>query len=178
MTEQSALVKRIRVWLVFLVVCLVLSGVTAFPLVAGARLAHDALTGWASPVADALPGLPEWAERVRTGLEAADSRYPFLLYGTDRLAFAHLVAAVAFHGPYRDPVRNVWVVDLGLIACAGIVPLALVCGPIRGIPLWWSLADASFGVLGAVPLLAVRRHIKRLEALTEPVTTVRRTLPV
>ncbi|SCF41963.1 hypothetical protein [Micromonospora mirobrigensis] len=35
-----------------------------------------------------------------------------MLYGTDWLAFAHLVLAVAFWGPLRDPVRNVWVVQL------------------------------------------------------------------
>jgi hypothetical protein len=178
MTEPSALLRRIRVWLAFFVVCLVLSGVTAFPLVTEMRLAHEALTGWASPVADALPGLLEWIERVHAGLDTADSRYPFLLYGTDWLAFAHLVIAVAFLGPYRDPVRNIWVVDFGVIACAGIIPLALICGPIRGIPLWWSLIDMSFGLFGVIPLLVVRRHIKRLEALTAPVATAPRTPPV
>lgn len=90
---------------------------------------------------------------------------PFMLYGTDWLAFAHLVIAVAFYGPYRDPVRNIWVVEFGMIACAGIIPLALICGPIRGIPFWWSVIDMSFGVFGVIPLLIVRRMIKRLEVL-------------
>jgi hypothetical protein len=108
----------------------------------------------------------EWIERVRHGLDAADSGYPFLLYGTDWLAFAHLVIAVAFYGPYRDPVRNIWVVEFGMIACVGIVPLALICGPVRGIPFWWSVIDMSFGVFGIVPLYVVRKKIKRLEALT------------
>ncbi|WP_175411242.1 hypothetical protein [Streptomyces sp. TRM64462] len=169
MTEASALLRRIRVWLVLFIVCLVLSGVTAFPLVTELRLMDEALTGWASPVGDAFPGLVEWIQRVREGLETADTRYPFLLYGTDWLAFAHLVIAVAFYGPYRDPVRNIWVIDFGVIACAGIIPLALICGPLRGIPFWWSVIDMSFGVFGVIPLLVVRRHIKRLEALTEPV---------
>ena len=80
----------------------------------------------------------DWIVRVRQGLDTADADYPFLLYGTDWLAFAHLVIAVAFYGPYRDPVRNIWVVEFGMIACAGIVPLALICGPIRGIPFWWT----------------------------------------
>jgi hypothetical protein len=53
-----------------------------------------------------------------------------------------------------------------MIACAGIIPLALICGPIRGIPFWWSVIDMSFGVLGVIPLYVVRRKIKRLEALT------------
>ncbi|UUS33196.1 MULTISPECIES: hypothetical protein [Streptomyces] len=168
MSEANALSRRIRAWLAFFVVCLVLSGVTAFPLVSEVRLMHEALTGWASPVGDALPGLLDWIGRVRAGLDTADARYPFLLYGTDWLAFAHLVIAVAFYGPYRDPVRNIWVIDFGVIACAGIVPLALICGRIRDIPFWWTVIDMAFGVFGVLPLLVVRRHIKRLEALTAP----------
>ncbi|MEV1053162.1 hypothetical protein [Streptomyces sp. NPDC049887] len=167
MSEGRALLRRIRVWLAVFIVCLVLSGLTAFPLVTEVRLLHEALTSWAAPVADAFPGLLEWMERVREGLETADESHPFLLYGTDWLAFAHLVIAVAFYGPYRDPVRNIWVVEFGLIACAGIIPLALICGPIRGIPFGWTVIDMSFGVFGVVPLLVVRRMTKRLEALTE-----------
>ncbi|MGW5472533.1 hypothetical protein [Streptomyces chartreusis] len=166
MSERAALLKGIRVWLAFFVVCLVLSGATAFPLVHELRWTEDLLR--ALSVQDHLPGLTDWIERVRRGLDTADTEYPFLLYGTDWLAFAHLVIAVAFYGPYRDPVRNIWVVEFGMIACAGIVPLALICGPIRDIPLWWSVIDMSFGVFGVIPLYLVRRRIKRLEALTEP----------
>ncbi|MEU7282688.1 hypothetical protein AB0A69_28500 [Streptomyces sp. NPDC045431] len=178
MSETRALLRRIRMWLVFFIVCLVLSGLTAFPLVTELHLAESALNGWASPVADTFPGLAEWIGRVRAGLDTADQRYPFLLYGTDWLAFAHLVIAVAFYGPYRDPVRNIWVIEFGMIACAGIVPLALICGPIRDIPFWWSVIDMSFGVFGVIPLLIVHRMIKRLESLTEPVGGARRALPV
>ncbi|MDT9690943.1 hypothetical protein Q5762_21850 [Streptomyces sp. P9(2023)] len=147
------------------IVCLVLSGLTAFPLVTELRLIEDALTSWAAPVGELFPGLLEWIARVGDGLDTADARYPFLLYGTDWLAFAHLVIAVAFYGPYRDPVRNIWVIEFGMIACVGIIPLALICGPIRGIPFWWSVIDMSFGVFGIVPLYVVRRMIKRLEAI-------------
>ncbi|MEU4128994.1 hypothetical protein [Streptomyces wuyuanensis] len=178
MGEGRALLRRIRVWLGVFVVCLVLSGLTAFPLVTEVRLLHEALTSWAAPVADAFPGLLEWMERVREGLETADGSHPFLLYGTDWLAFAHLVIAVAFYGPYRDPVRNIWVVEFGVIACAGIIPLALICGPIRGIPFGWTLIDMSFGVFGVIPLLVVRRMIKRLEALTEGAPAARAVEPV
>ncbi|MEU7029886.1 hypothetical protein AB6O49_25605 [Streptomyces sp. SBR177] len=160
-----ALLKRIRVWLVVFIVCLVLSGATAFPLVTELRLLDGALDTWAAPLGQAFPGLAEWIARVRGGLEGADAEAPYLLYGTDWLAFAHLVIAVAFYGPYRDPVRNIWVIEFGMIACVGIIPLALICGPVRGIPFWWSVIDMSFGVFGILPLLAVRRLIKRLEAL-------------
>jgi hypothetical protein len=166
MSDRAALLKGIRAWLVFFVVCLVLSGATAFPLVHELRWTEDLLH--ALSVGDYLPGLTDWIERVRAGLDEADAEYPFLLYGTDWLAFAHLVIAVAFYGPYRDPVRNIWVVEFGMIACAGIIPLALICGPLRGIPFWWSVIDMAFGVLGVIPLYVVRQRIKRLEALTAP----------
>lgn len=164
MSDRAALVKGIRAWLVLFVVCLVLSGATAFPLVHELHWTEDLLRSLSVP--EHLPALMEWIERVRRGLDTADAEYPFLLYGTDWLAFAHLMIAVAFYGPYRDPVRNVWVVEFGMIACAGIVPLALICGPLRGIPFWWTVIDMSFGFLGVIPLYVVRKRIKRLEALT------------
>ena len=71
--------------------------------------------------------------------------------------------AVAFIGPLRDPVRNIWVVQFGMIACVGVIPLALIAGTIRGIPLGWQLIDMSFGIVGIIPLLIVNRLIRRLE---------------
>ncbi|MEU8591948.1 hypothetical protein AB0C59_33990 [Streptomyces sp. NPDC048664] len=164
MSDRAALLKGIRVWLALFVVCLVLSGATAFPLVHELHWAEEVLRSLSVPTY--LPGLMDWIVRVRQGLDAADAEHPFVLYGTDWLAFAHLVIAVAFVGPYRDPVRNIWVIEFGMIACAGIIPLALICGPVRGIPFWWTLIDMSFGVFGVIPLAVVRRKIKRLEALT------------
>ncbi|MFF2367126.1 MULTISPECIES: hypothetical protein [unclassified Streptomyces] len=163
MSDRAALLRGIRVWLAFFVVSLVLSGATAFPLVHELHWTEDLLRALSVP--EHLPVLMDWIERVSRGLDTADAEYPFLLYGTDWLAFAHLVIAVAFYGPYRDPVRNIWVVEFGMIACAGIVPLALICGPIRGIPFWWTVIDMSFGIFGVIPLYAVRKKIKRLEAL-------------
>lgn len=163
MSDRAALLRGIRVWLAFFVVSLVLSGATAFPLVHELHWTEDLLRALSVP--EHLPALMDWIERVRRGLDSADAQYPFLLYGTDWLAFAHLVIAVAFYGPYRDPVRNIWVVEFGMIACAGIVPLALICGPVRGIPFWWTVVDMSFGIFGVIPLYVVRKKIKRLEAL-------------
>jgi hypothetical protein len=166
MSDRAALLKGIRAWLVLFVVCLVLSGATAFPLVHELRWTEDLLRSLSVP--DHVPALMDWIERVRNGLDTADADYPFLLYGTDWLAFAHLAIAVAFYGPYRDPVRNIWVVEFGMIACAGIVPLALICGPIRGIPVGWTCVDLSFAVFGLVPLLAAYRHIRALAPAGDP----------
>ncbi|MFF9201274.1 hypothetical protein ACF1AE_05505 [Streptomyces sp. NPDC014986] len=164
MSDGAALLKGSRAWLVLFVVCLVLSGATAFPLVHELRWSEDLLRSLSAP--EHLPAPMDRTERVRRGLDTADADYPFLLHGTDWLAFAHLVIAVAFLGPYRDPVRNVRVVEFGMIACAGIVPLALICGPIRGIPFWWTVVDMAFGVLGVIPPYLVRQKTKRLAALT------------
>ena len=86
-----------------------------------------------------------------------------MAYGTDWLAFAHLAIDVAFLGPLRDPVRNKWILVFGVIACAGVVPLALIAGPIREIPLYWRLIDCSFGILGVIPLLICLRYVHMIE---------------
>jgi len=158
--------RAIRIWLVVFIVALVLSGITAFPLEAelrfGAPIVH------ASPVADWMPQLTSWIDRVRDAVIATNARYPYLAYGTDWLAFAHLVIAVAFIGVFRDPVRNVWIIVWGMIACVGVIPLALIAGPIRGIPWGWTLIDCAFGVVGIIPLIIVYRLIRRLEREAAP----------
>jgi hypothetical protein len=88
-----------------------------------------------------------------------------MAYGTDWLAFAHIVIAVAFWGPLKDPMRNLWVVEFGMIACILVVPLALVFGPIRSIPPFWLMVDCSFGVFGIIPLWLARRGILKMIAL-------------
>ena len=140
---------------------LLLSGITAFPLPQEVRT----LCGWLGIAPGAhLEGIHGWLAQVREGLDAMEGSYPFLFYGTDWLAFAHLVIALLFVGPYRDPVRNVWVIRWGVYACALVIPLALICGPVRGIPFAWRLIDCSFGVLGIVPLLICLRYTRVLEA--------------
>ena len=159
--QDTRRLRCIRLLLGLFVVALVLSGLTAFPLPWELRL----LTSWfgeGTTVAATFPGLASWLSYVHEGLETAGREYPFLAYGTDWLAFAHFVIAIAFWGPLKDPVRNVWVVEFGMIACVLVIPLALICGPIRGIPFYWQLLDCSFGVLGLIPLAIVRRLILSL----------------
>lgn len=157
--------RWIRILLVVVVIGLVISGVTAFPLEWEVGLVASLLH--ASPAVDLLPGLVEWIDRVHVALVDTGAEHPFLAYGTDWLAFAQLAIAVAFLGPIVDPVRNVWVIRWGMIMCAGIVPLALIAGSIRGIPWGWMLIDISFGVVAIVPLIIAERLTRRLEA-TKP----------
>jgi hypothetical protein len=112
---------RIRLILVFFVVALAASGITAFDLPPEVRLLN-AWFGPATAVGATFPDMALWLCKVCDGLAAADRNYPFLAYGTDWLAFAHLVIAVSFLGPIRDPVRNLWGVEFGMIACLSDSP--------------------------------------------------------
>jgi hypothetical protein len=160
--QPGCTLRRIR-WLVGLFIAgLVLSGATAIPLesevtwlskITGAR----ELVGQSSP-----PAWAEWLCRVEAALREMNLKHPFIGYGGDWLAFGHFVIAIAFIGAWRDPVRNRWFFDFGLVACALVVPFALTFGALRGIPFWWRLIDCSFGLLGAVPLWMARRLVQRL----------------
>ena len=165
-TSNRRLLRRIR-WLVgFFIFGLVFSGATAIPLetelnwlvnLTGARAMVD------SPGATSIPAWAEWLCRIQTALHETNLKYPFIGYGGDWLAFGHFAIAIAFIGAWRDPVRNRWLFEFGLIACALVIPYALVCGAFRGIPFWWRLIDCSFGVFGAIPLWICRRYTYELE---------------
>ena len=115
--------RAIRFWLVLFMAGLFLSGVTAFPLQTELHWVLSILeTAPVRRIAEATHLLP-WIARVHHALSATNAQYPFLAYGTDWLAFAHLVLAVLFIGPYRDPVRNKWIITFALIACGGVIPL-------------------------------------------------------
>ena len=161
-TEQSLRLRQIR-WLVGLFIAgLVLSGATAIPL--------ESEASWLAKVTGARERLgqsstPAWAEwlcRVEAALREMNLKHPFISYGGDWLAFGHFAIALAFIGAWRDPVRNRWLFDFGLIACALVIPYALTFGALRGIPFWWQLIDCSFGILGAVPLWLARRLLKKV----------------
>ncbi len=158
--------RRYRLVLGSFIVALVLSGATAFPLLHELSLLAHTL-GIADPARHAdYTGLRHWIALVHFGLRETNTAFPFLAYGTDWLAFGHLVIALFFIGPLRDPVRNVWILHAGLFACVGVIPLAFICGAVRGIPFYWRLIDCAFGVLGAAPLLYCLRLTRRMENLS------------
>jgi hypothetical protein len=105
---------------------------------------------------------------VRDGVFSASDTFPFLFYGTDWLAFGHFVIALAFVGAVRDPVRNRWLYKFGMIACALVPVWALAFGAIRGIPAWWRAVDASFGIVGLVPMWLCDRWARALEGAPLP----------
>lgn len=144
---------------------LLVSGATAIPLETELKLlAQIAEADFSAQQS----GFSAWVLKVHDALVETNAKYPFIAYGTDWLAFAHFVIAIAFIGPLRDPVKNIWVVEFGMIACVMVVPFALVMGSVRGIPFGWRLIDCSFGVFGIIPLWFCRQQIQQLARLPEP----------
>jgi hypothetical protein len=151
-----------RISLSLFIAGLIVSGLTAFPILRELSLLCRWL-GINDPAAyETLSGLRRWLAFVFFGLEKTYAAFPFVGYGTDWLAFGHFIIALFFIGPYRDPVRNAWVIRCGLVACAAVIPLALICGYLRHIPLGWRMLDCSFGILGAIPLFYCLHLTKKL----------------
>ncbi|MEO8111060.1 MAG: hypothetical protein ABI594_13540 [Ginsengibacter sp.] len=154
MNNEIIKIKRL---LAFFIIVLFLSGATAIPV-------EIELSTLLKIFSDKSL-LHTWLEKVLLAYRSVNIQYPFLLYGYDWLAFAHFILAILFIGPYRDPVKNIWVIEFGLIACALIFPLAFIAGSYRGIPIGWQLIDCSFGLFGFVPLWICYRKTKTLHLI-------------
>jgi hypothetical protein len=155
--KTEKLKTRIRWMLAFFMAALVISGATAIPV-------ETELSNFFMH----FPGDNAVSNIFRTvlnGVQQTKASFPFLLYGYDWLAFAHFVIAVAFIGPFKEPVKNIWVIEFGMMACAMVVPFAVIFATVRGLPFWWSLVDCSFGVIGILPLWYCRNRIIELQDL-------------
>ena len=164
--NEPQLRKNIRSLIILFIVGLVISGVTAFPI--ETELAFFDANNAALPEV-----LQNWIHQVYLAVKSTNDAYPYLSYGTDWLAFAHIVIAVAFIGPLKDPVRNIWVIQFGMISSIMVFPLAFIAGPIRGIPFYWQLIDCSFGVFAFLLLYYCFKKIRRLEQIEKSKFTTR-----
>ncbi len=152
--KKHTIIKR---WLIFFIVSLFFSGLTAIPLETG--------LGYLLSLTPPSSALDTWISKVYEAIKQTNTSYPFLSYGYDWLAFAHFTLAILFIGPLLNPVKNKWVIEFGIIACLLVIPFALVAGHYRSIPLWWRLIDCAFGIVGIIPLLICRNNIKKIESL-------------
>lgn len=159
MNDSLKIRRSIRLWLWFFIAALVLSGLTAFPIESG-------LAWICSWWPDKNSFFYSWLNISYSAIVKTNENYPFLAYGYDWLAYAHLVIATAFIGALKDPVRNIWILEFGIIACVGIIPLAFIAGHIRQIPVFWSLLDCCFGIFGIIPLAICYRKARLLEKIT------------
>ncbi len=145
---------RIRLCIWVITAGLFFSGVTAFPL--ETELRWLLFSGGGSGL------FHDWLSQVYQALQYINVNYSYLSYGTDWLAFAHLMLTVLFAGTVKDPVRNKWVIEFGIIAAVCIFPLAFIAGGIRHIPIFWRLIDCSFGVVTLAVLLPCYKMIRKL----------------
>jgi len=152
--KEKKTIQFIRRLLLLFMVVLFLSGVTAIPV--------ETELSFLLKIFSTPNQLHNWLEKVLSAYKKVNNDTPFLLYGYDWLAFAHFILAILFIGPYRDPVKNIWVIEFGLIACILILPLAFIAGPLREIPISWRLIDCSFGILGFLPLWICYSKTKKL----------------
>jgi hypothetical protein len=158
-TRIEKLRTQIRLRIVLIIAGLVFSGVTAFPIEWELQIADSWISeyGW-----DNL--FSNWIEDAYQGVQKTNSEYPFIAYGSDWLGFAHLVIAIVFIGPLRDPIRNRWVVEFGIIACVLIFPFAFLAGHLREIPIFWRFIDCTFGIVGGAILFDCNQKIKLWES--------------
>lgn len=155
--KKNKSIQHIRRWLLLFIIILFLSGLTAIPV--------QSELSFLLKIAPSSGQVHHWLEKILSAYKKTNNETPFLLYGYDWLAFAHFILAILFIGPYFNPVKNIWVLEFGLIACVLIFPLAFIAGSFRGIPIGWRLIDCSFGVFGFFPLWICYRKTKQLSTL-------------
>jgi hypothetical protein len=146
--RTASILNQIK-WLTLVFMAgLFFSGLTCFPILWEANIGMELFQSL---------GLnpPPFVTTVYHGVTQTFETHPFLFYGTDWLGFAHILFAILFFGVYKDPVKNIWVTQFGIIACFLIFPLAFIMGPIREIPFWWQCVDSSFGVIGLFVLIPI-----------------------
>jgi hypothetical protein len=147
-------IVTIKRWLLLFITVLFISGLTVLPAELELKTAL-AMVPQGS-------GVYKWLDKILDAYMSVAANKNFLLYGYDWLAFAHFVLAILFIGPYKDPVKNIWVIEFGMIASILILPFAFIAGGMRGIPVWWRLVDCSFGVFGFLLLWYCYSRLKNI----------------
>lgn len=132
---------------------LMLSGITAFPIQTEIDFLYTHINSFPSFFND-------WITRLYTNIHSTPD---VMFYGTDWLAFAHIIIALFFVPVYLDPVKHKANLYVGMVACLLVFPLAFICGPIRNIPFFHQLIDCSFGIIGILYLYFILQRINKLK---------------
>ncbi|MBV9964035.1 MAG: hypothetical protein JO072_17460 [Parafilimonas sp.] len=154
---MTKLLREIRILTIFFMVVLIVSGITAFPVYSELQWIIN------SKIFPDNSTIEQWLKHVWIGVKYMHEQYPFIFYGFDWLAFAHLIIAVLFVGVYQHPVRNRWIIEWGMISCAAVLPLAFIAGSVRGIAFFHILIDCSFGVFGIITLRLIQLRVNKLK---------------
>ena len=146
--------KTIRIHLLLFISLLAISGLTAFPIQTEIDFMVKNINYFPS-------FLQDWITSLYRDIHNTPS---VMFYGTDWLAFAHIIIGLFFIPVYLNPFMYKINLQIGIIACFLVFPLAFVCGPIRNIPFFHQLIDCSFGVLGSAYLYFILRKINNLKS--------------
>ena len=117
----------------------------------------QALTAFTASAAASWPSditaLPD-----RAVFFAADTGGIMQLWSTDGTAAGTMMLSAV-----QDPAGLG--LTAGMIACAALVPLAMICCAVRSLPFYWRLIDCSFGAFGIVPLIPCQRLGRRVPCM-------------
>lgn len=145
--------KTIRLHLSVFILLLIISGITAFPITTEIN--------YLFAIRDSFPlFFTQWIEQLYASIHQTPD---VMLYGTDWLAFAHIVISLFFIPVYSNPIQHKVNIYIGMIACVLVFPLAFICGPIRGIPFFHQIIDCLFGLLGVLYLYFILKKINQLQ---------------
>lgn len=157
---KQKILKRVQLWLLLFVLGLGVSLQMVWlvvPEIQWLNGTFGAGTAWS----DAYPMLGDWLAVLETSILETYRTYPVIVYCMDYLVFAHIVLIIALLGAVRDPVKNVWVIQFGMIGCGLMIPFTFGMGYLRGIPWFWLCLDSMFVWLGFIVLMMAYRGIKK-----------------
>lgn len=153
--------RRIRVLLIVFILGLVF-GCHIVLFVTPELTWFNKIIGPGTRMGQSFPKISSWINHLYQGITDTYTKYPFVAYCMDWLAFAQLAFIIFFVGAIVDPVRNIWIIKSGMAICVLHVIIAFGCGTFRGVPFFWQLLDSTFGILGFIILYLAYKNVKYL----------------
>jgi hypothetical protein len=135
--EAQKIKKKIRVLLILFVLGLAF-GCQIVLFVTPELAWLNNMLGPGTRMGQYFPNLSAWINHLNEGITETYSKYPFVAYCMDWLAFAQLAFIIFFIGAIIDPVRNMWIIKSGMV---------------------------SFGFIGLIVLYLAYKNVKFLEKI-------------
>ena len=164
--EQNNTLKKIRIYLVlfFLGILFSLHTVLFVEVETEFFARHQ---GSGTSMEQKLPVVSDWIENLYVSVKETYTNYPVMAYCMDWLSYACVVFAIFLIGAIKDPVKNIWIIQVFMLACVLAAALPFIAGPFRGVPIFWRCLDGSFGLIGFLVLLMPYRLTKKLAQTKE-----------
>ncbi|MCF7958786.1 MAG: hypothetical protein K9M57_10095 [Phycisphaerae bacterium] len=161
-SDQQKILRKIRIWLVIFFLGLLFSLHTVFFVEAESAFMAKHF-GAGTAMAERLPVVSGWVDKMHWSVSETYKAYPVMAYCMDWLSYACVIFAIFIIGAIKDPVRNIWVIQVYMLACILGALLPFVAGPFREVPLFWRFIDGSFGVMGFFILLFPYRLVRKIQ---------------